>query len=62
MQTGESQHDEERARRLSAIESELQELTLSRLALPGGLGDAVLRDRVDDLESERDLLRTQLGM
>jgi hypothetical protein len=41
--------------------ADIDELGKGRFALPGGVGDAVLRDRIEDLQIEANRLSSELG-
>jgi hypothetical protein len=48
--------------RLASIEDELARLTLDRFRLPEGLAEGIMRDQMEDLQTERDQIRIELGM
>lgn len=52
----------ERSARLAAVRGEIRSITTQRLALPGGFGDAVLRDRLEDLQAEERRLCLELDL
>lgn len=52
----------ERSARLASVRREIRSITTQSLALPGGFGDAVLRDRLEDLEAEERRLCLELGL
>jgi hypothetical protein len=51
-----------RSARLASVRAEIRGVTTQRLARPGGLRDARLRDRLEDLQGEEHRLCLELGL
>lgn len=59
-QVGRTDDDSARAE-LARTVDQIKELTEWRFALPGGVGDAALRDQVEDLQAKANRLCLELG-